>query len=114
MSSSDWTRQHNDLSKLHDVHENARKLAILYTIEVEVARLIGRWIPTTQISLRSCFSDGLFSKMRSMQAGSRRVSSSFACPNRGCELFAREPVGRSRCSRRRPVRKIFWARSFAP
>jgi hypothetical protein len=40
------THQHNELSKLHDVHENARKLAILYTIEVEVARLIGRWIPT--------------------------------------------------------------------
>jgi hypothetical protein len=46
MLSSEWTRQPNDLSKLHDVHENARKLAILYTIEVEVARLIGRWIPT--------------------------------------------------------------------
>src|ERR1700739_1601431 len=40
------TRRPPDLSKLHDVHENARKLAILYTIEVEVARLIGRWIPT--------------------------------------------------------------------
>lgn len=32
---------------LHDVHENARKLAILYTVEVELARLIGSWIART-------------------------------------------------------------------
>jgi uncharacterized ferritin-like protein (DUF455 family) len=30
---------------LHDVRANARKLAILYTVEVELARLIGFWIP---------------------------------------------------------------------
>jgi len=30
---------------LHDVRENARKLSILYTVEVEIARLIGRWLP---------------------------------------------------------------------
>jgi hypothetical protein len=27
------------------VRENARKLSILYTVEVEIARLIGRWLP---------------------------------------------------------------------
>lgn len=32
---------------LHDVHENARKLSILYTVEVELARLIGSWIART-------------------------------------------------------------------
>lgn len=30
---------------LHDVRENARKLSVLYTAEVEIARLIGRWLP---------------------------------------------------------------------
>src|SRR5690242_3560850 len=46
MLSAKSTHQHSRLDKPHDVRENARKLAILYTIEVEVARLIGRWIPT--------------------------------------------------------------------
>lgn len=32
---------------LHDVRENARKIAILYSVEVEVARLVGGWIPRT-------------------------------------------------------------------
>lgn len=32
-------------SDLHDVRENARKLSILYTVEVEVARLTGLWLP---------------------------------------------------------------------
>jgi uncharacterized ferritin-like protein (DUF455 family) len=32
---------------LHDVRENARKLSILYTVEVELARLVGSWIART-------------------------------------------------------------------
>lgn len=32
-------------TELHDVRENARKLMILYTAEVEIARLTGLWIP---------------------------------------------------------------------
>lgn len=32
---------------LHDVRENARKIAILYSVEVELARLVGGWIPRT-------------------------------------------------------------------
>jgi hypothetical protein len=32
---------------LHDVRENARKIAALYTVEVELARLVGGWIPRT-------------------------------------------------------------------
>jgi hypothetical protein len=46
MLSAEGKSRHNSQTKLHDVYENARKLAVLYTIEVEVARLIGRWIPT--------------------------------------------------------------------
>jgi uncharacterized ferritin-like protein (DUF455 family) len=32
---------------MHDVETNARRLGILYSIEVELARLLGRWIPAT-------------------------------------------------------------------
>jgi hypothetical protein len=32
---------------LHDVRENARKLAVLYSVEVELARLVGSWIART-------------------------------------------------------------------
>lgn len=32
---------------LHDVRENARKTAILYSVEVEIARLVAGWIPRT-------------------------------------------------------------------
>lgn len=32
---------------LHDVRENARKTAILYSVEVELARLVGGWIART-------------------------------------------------------------------
>ena len=32
---------------LHDVRENARKVAILYTVEVELTRLVGAWIART-------------------------------------------------------------------
>jgi uncharacterized ferritin-like protein (DUF455 family) len=33
--------------KLHDVRENARKLSVLYTVEVELARVVGSWIART-------------------------------------------------------------------
>jgi hypothetical protein len=33
--------------KLHDVRENARKLSVLYSVEVELARLVGSWIART-------------------------------------------------------------------
>jgi uncharacterized ferritin-like protein (DUF455 family) len=39
----DYTRR--DPTAMHDVRENARKLAVLYTVEVEIARLLGSWIP---------------------------------------------------------------------
>ncbi len=32
---------------MHDVRENARKVAILYSVEVELARLVGAWIART-------------------------------------------------------------------
>jgi uncharacterized ferritin-like protein (DUF455 family) len=32
---------------MHDVETNARRLGILYSMEVELARLLGRWIPAT-------------------------------------------------------------------
>jgi hypothetical protein len=32
---------------MHDVETNARRLGVLYTVEVELARLLGRWIPAT-------------------------------------------------------------------
>jgi uncharacterized ferritin-like protein (DUF455 family)/tRNA isopentenyl-2-thiomethyl-A-37 hydroxylase MiaE len=32
---------------MHDVQTNARRLGILYTVEVELARVLGRWIPAT-------------------------------------------------------------------
>lgn len=31
--------------RMHDVRANARRLGILYTVEVEIARLVGGWIP---------------------------------------------------------------------
>lgn len=31
--------------RMHDVRQNARRLGVLYTVEVEVARLVGGWIP---------------------------------------------------------------------
>jgi Protein of unknown function (DUF455) len=34
-------------SVLHDVKENARKVSILYTVEVELTRLMGQWIAMT-------------------------------------------------------------------
>jgi uncharacterized ferritin-like protein (DUF455 family) len=43
MTAKNYTRR--DPTAMHDVRENARKLAILYTVEVEVARLIGLWLP---------------------------------------------------------------------
>lgn len=43
MTVKNYTRR--DPTAMHGVRENARKLAILYTAEVEVARLIGLWIP---------------------------------------------------------------------
>lgn len=43
ITANSYTRR-NPL-ELHDVRENARKLAILYTVEVELARLTGLWLP---------------------------------------------------------------------
>lgn len=42
-SARNYTRR--DPTQMHDVRDNARKLAILYTVEVEIARLVGLWIP---------------------------------------------------------------------
>ncbi|EKF40787.1 ferritin-like domain-containing protein [Nitratireductor indicus] len=42
-TAKNYTRR--DPVELHDVRENARKLAILYTVEVEIARLAGLWLP---------------------------------------------------------------------
>lgn len=43
ISANNYTRRNP--VELHDVRENARKLAILYTVEVEIARLTGFWLP---------------------------------------------------------------------
>ena len=32
--------------RMHDVTQNARKLSIFYTIEVELSRLIGSFLPS--------------------------------------------------------------------
>jgi Uncharacterized protein conserved in bacteria len=42
-TAKDYTRRNP--VELHDVRENARKLAILYTVEVELSRLAGFWLP---------------------------------------------------------------------
>jgi uncharacterized ferritin-like protein (DUF455 family) len=39
----DYTKVNPD--RMHDVTQNARKLSIFYTIEVELSRLIGSWVP---------------------------------------------------------------------
>lgn len=38
-----YTRVEPD--RMHDVRQNAHRLGVLYTVEVEVARLVGGWIP---------------------------------------------------------------------
>jgi uncharacterized ferritin-like protein (DUF455 family) len=43
VNAKNYTRR--DPTAMHDVRENARKLAIFYTVEVEVARLAGLWLP---------------------------------------------------------------------
>lgn len=43
VTATNYTRRNPN--ELHDVRENARKLSILYTVEVELSRLIGFWLP---------------------------------------------------------------------
>lgn len=45
MSQSSRLDNSRNPTSLHGVRENARKLSILYTVEVELARLIARWLP---------------------------------------------------------------------
>jgi uncharacterized ferritin-like protein (DUF455 family) len=42
-AAKDYTRI--DPNRMHDVRTNSSKLSVLYTVEVECARLIGAWIP---------------------------------------------------------------------
>jgi hypothetical protein len=45
----DYTKVNPD--GMHDVKQNARKLSIFYTIEVELSRLIGSWVPRVSGSM---------------------------------------------------------------
>jgi uncharacterized ferritin-like protein (DUF455 family) len=66
----------------HDVKENARHLAVLYTVEVELARLVGGWIvrmPTLAEKMmlgKVCFEDAEHAGRLETRIGELRLSSS--------------------------------------